>query len=166
MDTFFFSLHGATCNRIEFLHACGNNVSFQSGTVGIRIHYVRKKFCITQGWYFLLCMVTVHSSSQKRKNILSLLVPTVYYKHTHTHARARVRAHTRTHARTHTHAHTQTRARARAHTHAHTNTHAHTEFVLARAKPSMIFISLQKIRHTFRNHPLCSRKLQLKEIFL
>ena len=91
---FVFLLHGATCNRVEFLHACGNNVSFQSGTVGIRIHYVRKKFCITQGWYFLLCMVKVHSSSQKRKNILSLLVPTVYYTHTHTHTHTRAHTHT------------------------------------------------------------------------
>jgi hypothetical protein len=81
---FSFPLHGATYNRVEFLHACRNNVSFQSGMASIRIHYVRKKFCITQGWYFLLCMVKVHLSSQKRKKILSLLVSTIFYMHAHT----------------------------------------------------------------------------------
>ena len=42
-----------------------------------------------------------------------------------------------------------------------TRTLPHKEFVLTRIEPSMIFISLRKIRHTFLNHPLCSCKLKL-----
>jgi hypothetical protein len=47
-----------------------------------------------------------------------------------------------------------------------TRTPTHSEFVLTRIEPSTIFNSLQKIRNTFQNHPLCSRNLELKETFL